>query len=109
MVFMMNLMQSLMLIGPALYVWVTPELHHLPWILMLGVSGMIAHYCMSRALALADTSVCFPLDFLRLPFIALIAWLAWGETFSPWTVVGAAIIVGSQYYAIMKESGRARN
>jgi drug/metabolite transporter (DMT)-like permease len=65
---------------------------------------MVAHYAMSRALALADTSVCFPLDFLRLPFIAVTAWLMWGETFSSWTVVGAAIIFGSQYYAVWQET-----
>lgn len=103
MVFTMNLIQSALLLGPALYVWTTPGWSHLPLILLLGLAGVVTHYCMSRALALADTSVCFPLDFLRLPFVAGIAWLAWGETFSPWTAVGAAIIFGSSYYAIARE------
>jgi drug/metabolite transporter (DMT)-like permease len=104
MVFNMNLIQTVVAIGPALYVWTNPEWRHVPWILGLGVAGMVAHYAMSRALALADTSVCFPLDFLRLPFIAVTAWLMWGETFSSWTVVGAAIIFGSQYYAVWQET-----
>ena len=102
-VFAMNLIQSVLLLGPAIYVWTTPGWSHVPMILLLGLAGVLTHYCMSRALALADTSVCFPLDFLRLPFVAGIAWLAWGETFSPWTVVGAVIIFGSTYYAIMRE------
>lgn len=104
MVFTMNALQVLILIGPAIYFWTNPEWRHVPWILMLGLSGMIAHYCMSRALQLIDTSVCFPIDFLRLPLIAVIAWLAWDETFSPWTVVGAMIIFGSTYYAVSRES-----
>lgn len=104
MVFTMNALQVLILIGPALYFWTTPEWRHVPWILTLGLSGMIAHYCMSRALQLIDTSVCFPIDFLRLPLIAVIAWLAWDETFSPWTVFGAVIIFGSTYYAISREA-----
>ena len=79
----MNVIQSLVLLGPALYVWTTPELHHWPWLLMLGLSGILTHYCLSRALAIADMSVVLPLDFLRLPFIALIAYWVWGETFSP--------------------------
>ena len=70
---------------------------------MLGLSGSCTHYCLSRAMAIADTSIVLPLDFLRLPFIAIIAYMVWGETFSPWTAVGAAIIFGSSYYAIMRE------
>jgi len=106
-VFQMNLLQSLMLLVPAVLVWTMPGWHHLPWLAVLGLAGMAAHYCMGRALGLADISVCMPLDFLRLPFIATVAWFAWGETFSPWTAVGAAIIVGGQYYAIMRERRKA--
>ena len=102
-VFVMNFIQTLVLLGPALYVWTTPEWHHVPWLLALGLSGMCAHYCLSRAMALADTSVVLPLDFLRLPFVAFVAYMAWGETFSPLTALGAAIIFGSSYYAIMRE------
>tara|TARA_R110000787_G_scaffold63372_5_gene142708 strand:+ start:129 stop:1028 length:900 start_codon:yes stop_codon:yes gene_type:complete len=108
MVFNMNLIQTIVAVGPALYVWTNPEWHHVPWILGLGVAGMVAHYAMGRALTLADTSVCFPLDFLRLPFVAVTAWLLWGETFSPWTAVGAAVIFGSQYYAVWRETREAK-
>ena len=102
MVFVMNVIQTLVLLGPALYVWTSPEWHHLPWLLLLGLSGILTHYCLSRALAIADVSVVLPLDFLRLPFIALIAYWVWGETFSPWSAIGAVIIVGSSYFAISK-------
>ena len=102
MVVVMNVIQTLVLLGPAIYVWTTPELHHVPWLLMLGLSGILTHYCLSRALAIADTSVVLPLDFLRLPVIALVAYLVWGETFSPWSALGALIIVVSSYFAIMK-------
>ena len=102
MVFVMNVIQTVVLLGPALYVWTTPEWHHVPWLLLLGLAGILTHYCLSRALAIADTSVVLPLDFLRLPFIALIAYLVWDETFSPWSALGAAIIVGSSYFAIMR-------
>lgn len=104
MVFTMNLIQSLILVGPAIYFWVTPDWHHLPWLLLLGTSGIITHFCISKALVLIDTSVCFPLDFLRLPFIALIAYLLWGETFSPWVLIGALVIFASTYFSVRREA-----
>ncbi len=108
MVFNMNSIQILILAGPAFYVWVNPEWQHIPWILGLGLSGMITHYCMSRALVCADTSVLFPLDFLRLPFIALIAWAFWGETFSSWVVLGAVIIFTSTYISARRETAGSK-
>lgn len=104
MVFTMNIIQSLILLGPAIYLWITPELHHVPWIVLLGLSGLTTHFCLSKALVLIDTSVCFPIDFLRLPFIAVIAYLLWDETFSPWVAVGALVIFASTYFSIRKEA-----
>jgi len=107
MVFTMNVIQSMILLGPALYLWITPEWHHIPWILLLGLSGLTTHFCISKALVLIDTSVCFPIDFLRLPFIAVIAYLMWDETFSPWVGVGALVIFASTYFSIRREANDA--
>ena len=60
MVFNMNAIQVLLLAMPAYLVWTTPQWSHLPWLLGLGLSGLVTHYCRSRALAYADTSVLFP-------------------------------------------------
>ena len=49
MVFTQNAIQSFILIGPAVYVWVMPDWHHVPWIVVIGLSGMAAHYCLSHA------------------------------------------------------------
>lgn len=107
MVFTMNLIQCLILLGPAVYFWVMPQWHHVPWLLLLGTSGIITHFCLSKALVLIDTSVCFPIDFLRLPFIALIAYILWGETFSPWVLLGALVIFASTYFSVRKEAKEA--
>ena len=104
MVFTMNAIQVLLLAVPAYLVWTTPEWSHLPWLFGLGLSGLVTHYCVSRALAHADTSVLFPLDFLRLPVIALIAWGYWGETFSIWVIAGAIVIFSSTYLSISRET-----
>ena len=107
MVFTMNIIQTLVFLGPAVYLWINPEWHHLPWLMLLGLSGLTTHFCLSKALVLIDTSVCFPIDFLRLPFIAFIAYLLWDETFSSWVAVGALVIFASTYFSIRREANDA--
>lgn len=106
--FYMHLMQTLIALGPALYVWRTPGLSDLPWIALLGIGGLIAHFAMTRAISLADVSVVMPVDFLRLPLTALVAWALWDETVSPWTVVGAAMIFGASWWTMQRETRAAR-
>lgn len=102
--FYMALFQTGFALPFAVTVWVMPEGVNWSWVLLISVAGVISHYSMARATALADLSYLFPLDFLRLPLLALIAWLIWGETFSPWTAVGAAIIVASTWYSVRREA-----
>jgi drug/metabolite transporter (DMT)-like permease len=80
-----------------------------PWILVWGLSGLFAHYTMARALRLADISLIYPLDFLRLPFMALIGYLLYAEGLDPWVVLGAAIIFGANYYSVRQEALGAKN
>ena len=80
---------------PALFDWVTPQAHHWPWLLLVGLTGLSAHYCMVRALALADASLVIPMDLLRLPLIALIGYLVYNEQVDWYLGVGAGLIVMS--------------
>ena len=48
-----------------------------------------------------------PFDYARLPFIALFAFLLFGEVAEIWTWVGAAIIAGSAFYIARRESALA--
>ena len=56
----------------------------------MGVTSLTAHYSMGRALSLGDASFVLPIDFLRLPFIAVVALLLYGEPIDGWTMLGAA-------------------
>lgn len=72
--------------------WVWPSAALWPWVLVIGLVGLSSHYCLSRALAYGDTTVVIPIDFLRLPLVAAVAWVLYGETVSAAVFVGAAII-----------------
>lgn len=89
---------------PALFVWVMPPWHTVPWIVLLGLVATLGHQALTRAFAATDTSLVMSFDFGRLPFVAVIAWLAFDESPDIWTWIGAAVIVGSSVYIARRES-----
>lgn len=80
-------------------VWVAPTL---PEIGLLAVQGTLGAACMAlmtHAFSLADASIVAPVDFLRLPLIALMAWLLFGETARVSTWVGGGLICAAALIA----------
>ena len=70
--FYMSVMQMPLGLVTALPGWVAPTATDLPWILAVGGAGFGSHYCLTRAFMLADATFVVPLDFLRLPLIAVV-------------------------------------
>ena len=68
-----------------------------PWVLVLGATGLGAHYCIARALQLAPATVVMPFDFLRLPVIAVVGLLLYGEPVGLALVAGSALILAGNY------------
>lgn len=64
-------------------------------ILALAAMMQVGRAAMQRAFSLGRASVVMPMDFLRLPAIALVAWGWIGQVPDPWTFAGAAMIVGA--------------
>ncbi|MDA9641697.1 DMT family transporter [Alphaproteobacteria bacterium] len=69
-----------------------PEGVNIIWIVIVGIGGLTAHFCITSALALAPAIVVIPLDFMRLPLISVIGFLAYGEAFELPILVGAGVI-----------------
>jgi len=93
---------------PALFVWQTPGWHLVPWLIALGGLATLAHQCMVRAFRAAEASAVIPFDYARLPFTALIGWLAFGQVADAWTWIGAAIIASAGMYIAHREAQLAR-
>jgi drug/metabolite transporter (DMT)-like permease len=104
--FWMNLIQSPLALIPALPQWSAPTLADSPWIAALACGSLFAHYCMTRAFKLADATVVVPIDFMRLPLIAVVGALAYGEPLDPLVFVGAGIIFLGTYYSLSREARR---
>jgi drug/metabolite transporter (DMT)-like permease len=69
-----------------------PTLSTLPWLVLIGVSGITAHFSLTTALSLAPASTVVPVDFARLPIIAVVGALFYGEAVEPTLFLGAALI-----------------
>jgi len=102
--FYMAVVQLPLGLVPALSEWVTPGLADLPWIVAVGATGMIAHFCLARAFRIAEASLVVPIDFLRLPLIAGVGVLLYNEPLEISVLLGAAVIFAGTYYSIRRES-----
>ena len=81
-----------------------PTTTALPFVLLIGAAGLLAHFCITNALALAPATVVVPIDFIRLPAIAIIGMLLYGEALDIWVFAGAAIIFTGNYLNIWSET-----
>jgi drug/metabolite transporter (DMT)-like permease len=101
--FWMSIVQTPISLVAALPQWVAPVAADVPWILAIGVGSFSAHYCMTQAMRLVDAMVAVPIDFVRLPLIALVGAALYGEPFDPLVLAGAAIIFAGTYYSLSRE------
>ncbi|MCP4382393.1 MAG: DMT family transporter [Hyphomicrobiales bacterium] len=89
---------------PALIVWSTPSLAMLALLALQGVFGAVNMASITKALSLADASVITPIDFLRLPFVAIMAFVLFQESVGLPTWIGAGIIFAATL--LMAHAGR---
>ncbi len=77
-----------------------------PWLAMIGCAGLLAHLCLTNALAVAPATVVVPFDFIRLPVIAIVGVVLYSEGLDVFIFLGAAVIFGANYLNIWTESRR---
>ena len=85
-----------------------PSTGNLPWVAVVALGGLLAHFCLTTALSLAPAAVVMPLDFARLPLVAVLAMLLYAEALDPLVFLGAAVIFGANYLNILTETRAAR-
>ncbi len=85
-----------------------PTVETLPFIIVVGCAGLLAHFCLTNALSLAPATVVMPIDFVRLPAIALVGMALYGEPLDWYVFLGAAVIFAGNYLNIWHETRPAR-
>lgn len=81
-----------------------PTLSGLPWLVLIGCAGLLAHFCLTTALSIAPATIVMPIDFTRLPIIAVVAMLLYGEALDIWVFVGAGLIFAANWLNISTAS-----
>lgn len=93
---------------PALYVWQTPTLEQLAWLVLVGIFGTVGHLCFASAFRRADSSALLPLDFLRLFWASAVGYLLFSEVPDLWAWIGGGVIFSSATYIAFREAQLAR-
>ena len=104
--FYMHLIQGVVALALVAGHLQVPSLVTMFWIAVLSVLGLFAHYALATAFSLADAIVVAPMDFLRLPLIAVVGVLLYDERLAPSLIVGAAVIVAANFLNIWGERRR---
>jgi len=104
----MVVLQTPLALIPALLFWEWPAVITWLWLICLAGAGTIGHLCYTRAYQLAEISQIQPIDFVRLPIIAVMGYILFDETPTMWTWIGAAVIFASAAYVTHHEAKLAR-
>ncbi|HAK58836.1 MAG TPA: hypothetical protein DCO77_00410 [Nitrospiraceae bacterium] len=99
-----NVVLAVVSATPALIWWNPPGLADLPLVIGIGVTGAMAHVCITQAYQFGDASFVAPFDFVRLVLITAAGYLLFGEAVSIFVWVGAALVIGSTVYLTRAEA-----
>jgi drug/metabolite transporter (DMT)-like permease len=90
--FYMSLIQLPIALALSYQSLIMPDAVQSFWMLVIGLTSMASHFCMSKAMQKTDLSIVVTLDFFRLPLITLVGVLLYQEAFKWVMVVGALMV-----------------
>src|SRR5471032_1896457 len=96
------------LIGSDLTVFFHLEARHILPAIGVGIAGLTSHYCLTNAFRSGDATLVVPLDFMRIPLIAVVGWAFYGEALDIFVLLGALIIVAGVLWNLRSEHARSR-
>ncbi|MEO0912972.1 MAG: DMT family transporter [Pseudomonadota bacterium] len=85
-----------------------PTLATLPYLALIGCCGLFSHYCITNALAIAPATVVSPLEFLRLPLVAVVGLFLYEEPLLATVFIGAGLVFAANLMNILSEQKRSK-
>lgn len=107
-VFYGNFTIVLICLGPTLVNWQNPSL--LQWALIagLGLSTYGGQFFMVQAYRYGEATAVTPFEYVRIIFIAIAGYIAFGEVPDQWTILGALLICAATLFIALREAHKKR-
>jgi drug/metabolite transporter (DMT)-like permease len=109
MMFWLMLLMALGATALAAPEWVGVDPGHLLLLCGLAVSGFFGQLAITEAFSHGEASVVAPFEYSALAWGVAIDWLMWSTLPDSYTMIGAAIIIGSGLYLIRHEKSHAES
>lgn len=84
------------------WIWQTPPLMVVLWVVLSGVLASISHWLLIKCYALVETGVLQPFCYLHFVFSATIGIVVFGESLTHNIVVGSVIVVASGLFTLWR-------
>ena len=91
----------------AAFVWTTPSVEQIYWLVFIGICGSFAQLCLGQAFRDADATLVLPMDFTKIIWASLIGYFFFAEIPDFWSLVGVAIIFVGVFYNAYRERASA--
>lgn len=79
------------------------------WVVIIGICGLCAHFCITTALQLAPATIVTPFEFLRLPLITFVGVVLYGEKLEWLVFLGAFIVLLANIMNIRAETRASKS
>jgi drug/metabolite transporter (DMT)-like permease len=103
-----GLFSSVLTAIPAYLVWRPLTGGELALLALIGALGAVGQFCQVRAFAAGELMAVAPIDYSRLIFAGIMGFLLFSELPDRFTLVGAAMIIGSTLYIACREAHLSR-
>jgi len=82
--------------------WKSPSLHDWGFFAIVGIITAAGQYLIAQALRFAQGSTLAPIDYSSFFWVVMLDFFWWQKTPDPYTLIGAAVIVGSNFYILYR-------
>lgn len=100
---------TLVMAGPAIYLWVTPTLYDVFFVVAIGGLMSVMQWTFIQAFKVGEAAAIAPMEYARLLYAVFIGIVFFAEVPTPWTLGGAGIIVASTLYTLHRNTLKRRH
>jgi drug/metabolite transporter (DMT)-like permease len=99
---------TLVMVGPAIYLWVTPTLGEALLIAVIGGMMSLMQWAFIQAFKVGEAAAIAPMEYSRLLYAVFIGIVFFSEAPTSWTLGGTGIIIASTLYTLHRNVLKTR-